>query len=279
MDDTTREGEGFRRRGACVIRFFLFFCLSVCVFANARLCVCFRARMATDARRGEISRETPQTDLCETSGVDWTRDAVVRDLEASTSTDTNAAGRNRALVAVPAPGERAESDARVVAAAGFCQCVGGETQVMQIATRPSLRRRGLGTRMLKAMLGLVPDNTGVLEARASNDGALAMYEKCGFERVGVRRGYYSDGEDAVCMTRTPSERPVSTRELTRLLAGLDAASARKPAPPLPEREAAAVKPTVVDAPREIPFVRDRDDGSDAGSSDGGFKMRNRIRRR
>ena len=59
--------------------------------------------MATDARRGEISRETPQTDLCETSGVDWTRDAVVRDLEASTSTDTNAAGRNRALVAVPAP--------------------------------------------------------------------------------------------------------------------------------------------------------------------------------
>ena len=72
--------------------------------------------------------------------------------------------------------------------------------------------------------------------------ALAMYEKwTRFERVGVRRGYYSDGEDAVCMTRTPSERPVSTRELTRLLAGLDAASARKPAPPLPEREAAAAE--------------------------------------
>ena len=147
--------------------------------------------MATDARRGEISRETPQTDLCETSGVDWTRDAVVRDLEASTSTDTNAAGRNRALVAVPAPGERAESDARVVAAAGFCQCVGGETQVMQIATRPSLRRRGLGTRMLKAMLGLVPDNTGVLEARASNDGALAMYEKCGYHYLDKREPVYA----------------------------------------------------------------------------------------
>lgn len=203
----------------------------------------------------------------------------MRDLEASTSTDKNTAALNRALVAVPAPGERAESDARVVAAVGFCLCVGGETQVMQIATRPSLRRRGLGTRMLKAMLGLVPDNIGVLEVRASNDGALRMYEKCGFERVGVRRGYYSDSEDAVCLTRTPSERPVSTRELTRLLAGLDATSARKPAPPLPEREAATVKPTVVDAPREIPFVRDRGDASDAGSSDGGFKMRNRIRRR
>ena len=75
--------------------------------------------MATDARRGEISRETPQTDLCETSGVDWTRDAVVRDLEASTSTDTNAAGRNRALVAVPAPGERAESDARASRGGGL----------------------------------------------------------------------------------------------------------------------------------------------------------------
>ena len=61
--------------------------------------------------------------------------------------------------------------------------------------------------MLKAMLGLVPDNTGVLEARASNDGALAMYEKCGFERAGST-WYYSTVRTP-CMTRTPSERPVS----------------------------------------------------------------------
>ena len=37
VDDTTREGEGFRRRGACVIRFFLCF---------LSLCVCFRERSA-----------------------------------------------------------------------------------------------------------------------------------------------------------------------------------------------------------------------------------------
>ena len=39
-----------------------------------------------------------------------------------------------------------------------------------------------------------------LEVRASNHGAMALYEKLGFKVIGRRRGYYTDdGEDAVVM--------------------------------------------------------------------------------
>ena len=39
-----------------------------------------------------------------------------------------------------------------------------------------------------------------LEVRASNAGALRLYERCGFRRVGHLRRYYSNnGEDAIVM--------------------------------------------------------------------------------
>jgi ribosomal protein S18 acetylase RimI-like enzyme len=37
----------------------------------------------------------------------------------------------------------------------------------------------------------------LLEARAGNAPALALYARLGFERFHVREGYYADGEDAV----------------------------------------------------------------------------------
>ena len=40
-----------------------------------------------------------------------------------------------------------------------------------------------------------------LEVRVSNTGAHALYKKYGFNKAGVRKGYYSDNsEDAVIMT-------------------------------------------------------------------------------
>jgi len=47
-----------------------------------------------------------------------------------------------------------------------------------------------------------------LECRVSNTGAQALYEKYAFERVGVRRRYYTDNnEDALIMTTPPIHTP------------------------------------------------------------------------
>ena len=44
----------------------------------------------------------------------------------------------------------------------------------------------------------------LLELRAGNREALALYESLGFGRLGVRRGYYSEPtEDALVLAREP----------------------------------------------------------------------------
>ena len=39
----------------------------------------------------------------------------------------------------------------------------------------------------------------MLEVRASNFGAQQLYEQLGFKKVGLRRRYYANGEDAILM--------------------------------------------------------------------------------
>ncbi len=79
-----------------------------------------------------------------------------------------------------------------------------EMEILNVAVRPELRRRGLGARLLGLALGICA-GMGVrvarLEVRAGNVPALALYARFGFARVGLRRGYYTDtGEDAVLMS-------------------------------------------------------------------------------
>lgn len=78
-----------------------------------------------------------------------------------------------------------------------------EAHLTGLATRTSHQRRGIGELLLIASLELATHKNSrymVLETRVSNLGAQALYEKYGFSRNGVRRGYYSDnGEDALVM--------------------------------------------------------------------------------
>jgi ribosomal-protein-alanine N-acetyltransferase len=78
-----------------------------------------------------------------------------------------------------------------------------EAEILDTGVRPSARRAGLGGRLLSsAIVDLRAGETLelFLEVRVSNAPAQAMYERFGFEKCGVRRGYYDRPvEDAAVM--------------------------------------------------------------------------------
>lgn len=84
-----------------------------------------------------------------------------------------------------------------------------EGHITNVAVKPGFRNRRIGSQIIEAML----EHTGeqgirhyTLEVRASNVSARALYEKFGFEVLGVRKGYYQVGhEDALIMWRHDSE--------------------------------------------------------------------------
>jgi ribosomal-protein-alanine N-acetyltransferase len=77
--------------------------------------------------------------------------------------------------------------------------------VMNVAVDPDHRRRGIATRLLEALFEMTKNDGRrgyTLEVRVSNQGAIDLYERLGFERRGIRRGYYTDNrEDALVMWR------------------------------------------------------------------------------
>jgi ribosomal-protein-alanine N-acetyltransferase len=77
--------------------------------------------------------------------------------------------------------------------------------VMNVAVDPEWHHRGIATALLTRLFDLTEADAQrgyTLEVRVSNQDAIDLYEKLGFESRGVRRGYYTDNrEDALVMWR------------------------------------------------------------------------------
>jgi [ribosomal protein S18]-alanine N-acetyltransferase len=77
--------------------------------------------------------------------------------------------------------------------------------VMNVAVDPDHQRRGVATALLERLFEVTRDDERrgyTLEVRVSNEDAIGLYEKLGFEARGIRRGYYTDNrEDALIMWR------------------------------------------------------------------------------
>lgn len=78
-----------------------------------------------------------------------------------------------------------------------------EVHLVNIAVHGEWQKRGIGSFLLNHLIdGASAAEVAVvtLEVRQSNNVAQAFYGSFGFEKIGVRRGYYSDNrEDAVLM--------------------------------------------------------------------------------
>lgn len=89
-------------------------------------------------------------------------------------------------------------DGIVAAYGGFIQVL-DEGDVMNIAVSSEYRRMGLATLIIDSFFRRAEElgiRSFTLEVRDSNYAAKKLYEKSGFEFVGKRTKYYSDGEDA-----------------------------------------------------------------------------------
>ena len=79
----------------------------------------------------------------------------------------------------------------------------GESYVDNIAVLPAHRGRGIGRALTAALVGHARAGGAfiTLEVRASNVPAVSLYASLGFEKAGVRRGFYkAPREDALIFT-------------------------------------------------------------------------------
>lgn len=94
-----------------------------------------------------------------------------------------------------------------VPVAAFCAFwrVADQAHINNLAVRPELRGRGLGTALLQAVINEAQQLGATiltLEVRRSNIAAQRLYERAGFHQSAVRKSYYTQPvEDGLVLTR------------------------------------------------------------------------------
>ncbi len=98
----------------------------------------------------------------------------------------------------------AEEQGEVVGYVGSQSILDG-ADMMNLAVAPAFRRQGIGEALVNALIAHLRQKGIIallLEVRASNDPAIALYQSLGFEQVGRRpRYYHNPREDALIMRK------------------------------------------------------------------------------
>ena len=90
----------------------------------------------------------------------------------------------------------AEDESGELAGYAGLRVVDGTADIQTVAVVPAHQRRGLGTTLLGALIDEARRRRAtemLLEVRADNEPALALYRRHGFERIARRRGYFGAG--------------------------------------------------------------------------------------
>ena len=86
-----------------------------------------------------------------------------------------------------------------------------ELHLLNITVSPKLRKLGLASRMMVAIEGVAAQQNMpriILEVRPSNLAAVTLYQKLGYEQIGIRKNYYpadphlGTREDALVMAKS-----------------------------------------------------------------------------
>lgn len=91
--------------------------------------------------------------------------------------------------------------------AGYCVCYQSfeEGEITNVAVKKELRGQGIAGKLLEKLCSYGKERgleRYILEVRAGNEPAIHLYERSGFTRVGIRKGFYEQPvEDAVIMVK------------------------------------------------------------------------------
>lgn len=84
----------------------------------------------------------------------------------------------------------------------------GECHILNLCVKPDMQNKGYGALMLDHLLDTASKHhaeMAFLEVRPSNRHAIKLYQRAGFDEVGVRRNYYPHfvgREDALIMAKS-----------------------------------------------------------------------------
>lgn len=97
---------------------------------------------------------------------------------------------------------------KIVGYAGIWKAV-DDVHITNIVTTKNLRRQNIGSILLSNLIEMAKAENGItsitLEVNCNNLPAKKLYEKSGFEVVGLRKKYYNNTDDAIIMTKELSE--------------------------------------------------------------------------
>lgn len=98
----------------------------------------------------------------------------------------------------------AKMDNKIVGYAGIWKAV-DDVHITNIVTAKNLRRQNIGSILLSNLIEMAKAENGItsitLEVNCNNLPAKKLYEKSGFEVVGLRKKYYNNIDDAIIMTK------------------------------------------------------------------------------
>ena len=97
-----------------------------------------------------------------------------------------------------------EQDQIVGYAAVLVVAPGVEADVLTVAVLPEYARQGIATHFMAELEKWSKDKEAsamMLEVGVENTGAIALYEKLGYQSISTRKNYYGHGLDALVMRK------------------------------------------------------------------------------
>lgn len=93
---------------------------------------------------------------------------------------------------------------KIVGFAGIWKAV-DDVHITNIVTAKKLRRQNIGSILLSNLIEMAKSEIGItsitLEVNSTNIPAQKLYEKFGFKKVGIRKKYYNNTDDAIIYTK------------------------------------------------------------------------------